>query len=146
MQAGLPCSCTRVFCTLENLCVTDFYSWCMLSRCIFAYVTWPCRSVFQCRPSHRRLPAPDPGTQLPRPQTAVSVSRYTERDTTHASYSTNCTNRKREIHLSMYKKQQGCSGHCLQSLTVSVSASWFMWTVSLMTGAEENDPENRSSL
>lgn len=51
------------------------FSLCNRGSVVFVNVTWPCRSIFQCRPSHRRPPAPDPEIQWPHPQTAASVNR-----------------------------------------------------------------------
>ena len=58
--------------------------------CVCVFVTWPCQSIFQCRPFHRQLPAPGPEIQWPHPQTAASVSTHTHTHThapKHASYS-----------------------------------------------------------
>ncbi len=41
------------------------------------YITWPCQSIFLCRPFHTQLPAPDPEIPWPHPQTAASVSMHT---------------------------------------------------------------------
>lgn len=55
--------------------------------CVFVCVTWPCQSIFQCRPFHRQLPVPGPEIQWPHPQTAASVNTQTHTHTKHASYS-----------------------------------------------------------
>lgn len=51
------------------------FSW-PICVCVFVYVTWPCQSIFQCRPFHTQHQAPDPEIQWPHPQTAASVSTH----------------------------------------------------------------------
>lgn len=75
--AGWNVTCPRSSLQRE-LCRAQFASVYHNMHNMCVCVTWLYRSIFLCRPFHRRLPAPDPEILWPRPQTAASVSVQTQ--------------------------------------------------------------------
>lgn len=71
MHTGRLCFCRNVHASItkRKVCVYIY-------ECDFVHVTWPCQSIFPCKPFHRQLPAPDPEIQWPHPQTAVSACTH----------------------------------------------------------------------
>ncbi len=104
--------------------------------CVFVYVTWPCQSIFQCRPFHRQLPAPDPEIQWPHPQTAASASMHTHKTCIlHYGLRESSSLQTQKawttadglfFHFLVSKTTQRQS--CCRSVSSSASVSGFMWT------------------
>ncbi len=101
----------------HNVCVCVCL--CVCSVCI----TWPCQSIFLCRPFHRQLPAPDPEILWPHPQTAASVSMHTHN--THISLN-------RSVGELMLTAAESMKYSCFQDSGSSLCLPVFMWTLCLI--------------